>query len=467
MTPADPSPPSTAGPLLPGKYWLPLIVAFMVTGAILAVSELSWRALDATRGEAAEGMGLQSKVLELQSALHEAESAQRAFLLTRNVDYIPSFRAAVDRLRPLRQQLRESAPLDRTARSRLADFQETVALQEAELHRSMERAQAGDFEAALALIQAPQGRQLAARARAEAVALISSGGLQAVSRAAEWEASVDASRSGILAIVALNAALIALMALLLIRDTRRARENERIHASYAARLEAEVADRTLQLSSLSKYLQTQSEDERAKLASALHDELGGILTPAKMDVTWLEGRVGQRPEVAQRLSRLSALLDSGIDVKRRIIENLRPSTLDHLGLAATVRWHVEETCQAAHLECALELDPELGRLPPGLEIALYRVVQESVDNVVRHARARHLTLRLGKREETIVLEVTDDGVGLRHAVDAERQAHGITGMRQRLAAVGGTLEIEQAAEGGTRLRAVVPLLAMDDRAAAD
>jgi len=467
MTPADPALPAPDGPLLPGKYWLPLIVAFVVTGAILAVSELSWRALDATRGEAAEGMGLQSNVLELQSALLEAESAQRAFLLTRNIDYIASFQVAVERLRPLRQQLRESAPPDRTARTRLADLQEAVALQEAALQRSMERAQALEFEAALEQIQAPQGRQLAARIRADAVALISTGGLQAVSRAAKWEASVDASRSGILAIVGLNAALIALMALLLIRDTRRARENERIHASYAARLEAEVADRTLQLSSLSEFLQTQSEDERAKLASALHDELAGILTPAKMDVTWLEGRVGQRPEVAQRLSRLSALLDSGIDVKRRIIENLRPSTLDHLGLAATVRWHVEEACHAAHLECALELDPELGRLPPGLEIALYRVVQESVDNVVRHARARHLRLRLERREATVVLEVTDDGVGLRHTAAAERQAHGITGMRRRLAAVGGTLGIEPVAEGGTRLRAVVPLLSMEDREAAD
>lgn len=467
MTPAEPSARDpNAGPLLPGKYWLPLLVAFLVTGAILGVSELSWRALNASRGEAAQGLALQSKVLELQSTLNEAVSAQRAFLLTRNPEHEATYRTAIERLRPLRAQLRDLAAHDRLALTRLADLQEAVALKESDLQRAMERARAGDFDAAIAPLHSPESRGLSERIRAQATALLAGSEEQAVSRTAEWEASVDASRSGILAVVGVNAALIALMALLLIRDTRRARENERIQASYAARLQAEVADRTLQLSSLSKFLQIQSENERANLARALHDELGGILTPAKMDVTWLEGRVGKVPDVAQRLARLSILLDSGIDVKRRIIENLRPSILDHLGLGAAVRWHVEETCETAGLKCSLDLDPKLGRLPPELEISLYRVVQETVGNVVRHARARTLHLQLQRLEAAISLEVSDDGVGLRDPAEAERQAHGISGMRQRLASVGGSLGIEQAAEGGTRVRALVPLV-QEDRAAAD
>src|SRR3989442_14306843 len=117
----------------------------------------------------------------------------------------------------------------------------------------------------------------------------------------------------------------------------------------------EIARRTQELSSLSAFLQTHYERENARLARELHDELGGILTPAKMDLAWLETRLADEPQYAERMGRLSALIDKGIDLKRRIIEDLHPSLLDHLGLASAVQWYAEEACRAANIQCRLKV----------------------------------------------------------------------------------------------------------------
>src|SRR5436190_17812668 len=152
------------------------------------------------------------------------------------------------------------------------------------------------------------------------------------------------------------------------------------------------------LESFSGFLQLQYEREKAALARELHDRLGGLLTPAKMDLAWLEARLGSDPQYAPRLKRLSDLIDEGIDLKRRIIEALRPSLLDHLGLASALQWHVDDACREAGVKCRLAIDDSIGRLEPELEITLYRMVQEMVANVVRPSRASSLEMELAPRE---------------------------------------------------------------------
>src|SRR5207253_2545418 len=109
----------------------------------------------------------------------------------------------------------------------------------------------------------------------------------------------------------------------------------------------EIARRTQELSSLSAFLQTHGEREKARLARELHDGLGGILTPARMDLSWLQERLGNDPQCGERMSRVSALIDQGIDLKRRIIEELHPSLLDHLGLAPALRTASASTISSA------------------------------------------------------------------------------------------------------------------------
>ena len=226
-----------------------------------------------------------------------------------------------------------------------------------------------------------------------------------------------------------------------------------------ARVEAEVARRTQELASLSAFLQTNSEREKAALARELHDELGGILTPAKMDLAWLQSRLGEDPDFRERMGRLGNLIDQGIDLKRRVIEKLRPSLLDHLGLASALQWYVDETCRAATIEPHLHISKTLERLPPDLEIALYRLVQEAVTNAVRHSKAAHLDLTLERTPRGVHMTVSDDGIGIENLEAAKKAAHGIAGMNHRLRSINGTLDVHSLSGKGTRVEMFVPLAA--------
>ena len=220
----------------------------------------------------------------------------------------------------------------------------------------------------------------------------------------------------------------------------------------------DLGRRTREVSALSAFLQMDYEREKARLARELHDELGGILTPAKMDLAWLEARLAGDAQYQERMARLSALIDQGIDLKRRIIENLRPSLLDHLGLAAAVQWYVDETCGAAKIASRVTTS-KLERLSPDLEIALYRVVQESVTNAVRHSKATRVELMIERTGEGVRLCISDDGVGIADLERARKASYGLAGMTQRMRALNGTLDISSAPGKGTCVEAFLPLAA--------
>jgi signal transduction histidine kinase len=220
----------------------------------------------------------------------------------------------------------------------------------------------------------------------------------------------------------------------------------------------EIAERTEELSSLSTFLQTHYEREKARLARELHDELGGILTPAKMDLAWLQDRLSGDTQCGEKMARLSALIDQGIDLKRRVIEELHPSLLDHLGLGTAVKWFAEEACRNAKLQCNVTVSPKLERLGPDLEIALYRVVQESVGNAVRHSHATHVDITLERTADGLHMMVTDDGEGIASGDGNGRHAqHGLAGMRQRMRALDGSFDVRSMPGKGTRIEAFVPL----------
>ena len=219
------------------------------------------------------------------------------------------------------------------------------------------------------------------------------------------------------------------------------------------------------LADLSNFLQLQTEREKAALARELHDSLGGLLTPAKMDLSWLEARLGNDPKYAPRLKRLSDLIDDGIDLKRRIIEGLRPSLLDHLGLASALTWYVEDACRDANVSCTLRIADDLGRLAPDLEITLYRLGQQLVRNVVQHSGAKRLDFDLERQDGGLQLAVRDDGTGIADVENALR-SHGFGSMVQRVKSVNGSFDIDSAPGKGTRIEILVPLQAKKEPAGA-
>lgn len=225
-------------------------------------------------------------------------------------------------------------------------------------------------------------------------------------------------------------------------------------------LDSLVERRTRELSALSTHLQDLAEKEKSELARNLHDELGGLLTAAKMDLSWLQTRLAAEPALAepavqQRLQQLGAVLDEAMDVKRRVVEDLRPSLLDHFGLATALRAYLETVSAKSGLACDIEIAEE-EPVPKELAIALFRVVQEALTNIVRHAAAHHVRLRLASNERAYLLALSDDGAGIDLESPAFAWPRGLASIRHRVWALGGELTLRGTPPHGSILEVEVP-----------
>src|SRR2546429_400099 len=223
-------------------------------------------------------------------------------------------------------------------------------------------------------------------------------------------------------------------------------------------LELQVKRRTEELSQLSTHLQSLAEQERSALSRELHDELGGLLVAARVDVSWLEDRVATSdPEVQAHFKRLHEALQAGVEVKRRVVENLRPSLLDNLGLFPALRWQVADSCGRAGLHCTERYPPEELDLTPEASIAIFRIVQEALTNIVKHAQARNVEVSIESRHQSLIVRVRDDGVGLPLEPRQASGPHGLAAMRHRALGLGGQWHALRAMGGGTEIEVRLPL----------
>ena len=220
-------------------------------------------------------------------------------------------------------------------------------------------------------------------------------------------------------------------------------------------LESLVEARTRELSALSTHLQELAEEEKSELARNLHDELGGLLTAAKMDLSWVQSRVTD-PALQERLAQLGDVLDEAMDLKRRVVENLRPSLLDHFGLPTALRAYVDAACAKAGLRAELDLPEDAAPMARDTAIALFRIVQEGVTNIIRHASARSVVLRFAPESDAYRITLRDDGSGFDAADPRFHASHGIAGMHQRVRALGGRFDIDSTPGAGTTLRVSIP-----------
>jgi signal transduction histidine kinase len=251
--------------------------------------------------------------------------------------------------------------------------------------------------------------------------------------------------------------LLAVAVRLLVKDFWRQEKARQEQTSERQRLEQIVGERTTELSELTTYLQSVTEREKAELARELHDELGGLLTAAKMDLAWLQGRASARePEASVKLGNLASGIDEAMDVKRRVVESLRPALLDHFGLATALKSYFEETCQKAGLKCAVRVPHDLEEIAPEVAIALFRVAQEALTNIIRHAHAGNVELRFEAGAANFHISIVDDGVGIEASRLSGRLSHGLVGMRHRIDRLGGRFSIGVNRPRGTRVDVTVP-----------
>ncbi len=242
-------------------------------------------------------------------------------------------------------------------------------------------------------------------------------------------------------------------------------------------LESRVARRTRELSvalgqlrELAAYSEKVREDERTRIAREVHDELGSLLVALKMDVNWMDKRLGeqqQRSEDEARSMRgrlqskcrnMSRLIEEAVDNVGRIITDLRPSILDHQGLWAALEWQAHEFARSAELRLAWAMDDTEGvELPEPAAIAVFRIFQEMLSNVGRHARASALTVRIGITGGQLQLVVQDNGCGAAAQAFEAPTAYGVMGMRERARHFGGDIFITSEVGQGARFCLQLPI----------
>jgi PAS domain S-box-containing protein len=242
-------------------------------------------------------------------------------------------------------------------------------------------------------------------------------------------------------------------------------------------LEQRVAVRTAeltaaleQLRALSAWTDSVREEERTRIAREVHDELGSLLVALKMDVNWLDKRLGEQagrtPQAAQdmrlemrcKCHGMSGLIEQAVDNVGRIITDLRPSILDHQGLWAALEWQAHDFAQSAELELDWHLEAGAGPEPVGpAATAVFRIFQEMLSNVARHARAHRLGVAIAVSEDTLDLQVSDDGVGAALQAFGAPTSYGVRGMRERALHFGGSLDIRSDIGRGSTFHLRLPL----------
>lgn len=226
-------------------------------------------------------------------------------------------------------------------------------------------------------------------------------------------------------------------------------------------LEARVRRKTRELRLLAAHIEDARETERARIARELHDELGQELTALRYTVTFLRQRYQRDPgSIEGNLDELEGLLGRTAATTRNLVSELRPPVLDELGLAAAVEWLLQRTEERTALVCRLS-SGEQGDISGEAATAAFRIVQEALTNVVKHARASRVDVAIGVREGALEVSVRDDGVGLPPSPRARprgpgKGGMGLIGMRERAGALGGELRV-QSGKGGTTLSVRLPL----------
>ncbi len=254
----------------------------------------------------------------------------------------------------------------------------------------------------------------------------------------------------------------------LIADAIIRSHNEEELARYRDQLEERVKERTRdleqvrsQLRNLSHRLQSVREEEKARLAREVHDELGQDLTALKLDLAWMERRLKEQPKALEgKIETMSRFIDDTISKVQKISTELRPAVLDVLGLAEALKWQGREFENRTGIKCAFTIEPDPLELDAERSTALFRIFQETLTNIIRHAKADVVNVQCRKKEGEVVLMVADNGCGVDPKKISDPHSLGLVGIRERALAYGGEVTIDGQSGTGTTVTARLPLAAL-------
>ncbi|RYF01806.1 MAG: histidine kinase [Comamonadaceae bacterium] len=436
------------------KMAISLPLALLAVSVLVGINEAGYlRSHDAVNA-LARTHTTRAALDRLMQNMLDAETGLRGYLLTGDERYLAPYEKSVSTINSNLDELRGLFLLSAEDLEDFAQLSRQISRKMSELDLSQRLRRQNNDDAWKFVLSTDVGKENMDAIRALAGRLIDRSTQRTEHSTAEILRSLMLSRLGI-ATVAMIGLLAFYMYLRQAIALQAANEREQeVLARERDRLEHLVRERTASLTELANHLQQVREDERGHLARELHDELGALLTAAKLDVARLKSRVDVNvPEIAERLKHLTETLNSGIALKRRIIEDLRPSSLFNLGLTASLEILTREFADRSALEVDVNL--ETVDLPDTAQLTIYRMVQESLTNIGKYANATKVLVAVHNYPTHVAVQIRDDGEGFETS-KINPSAHGLVGMRHRVEAAGGRLTVTSQPGEGTLVSAILP-----------
>jgi len=434
----------------------PLLLALAAAAAavMLFISEGSYFRSVSTLNALGTMATARSSLQGLERSFLDAETGQRGYLLTERKEYLQPYDHALLQIDAAFRFLQQYYAEEPDPLALLTQLRKVADTRLSELALTIELHQQGRGSATRDLVLTDIGREQMEAIRTLSAALLARETLRVEQSRRDIYRTLMLSRIGIAALsgISLLALFMYLRKSLLLHLQQQ--EQQRLLQAERDRLEIEVAQRTTKLTELTHHLQTAREDERGRLARNLHDELGALLTAAKLDAARIMPRLaGSAPEARERLVHLVGTLNSSIALGRRIIEDLRPSTLSNLGLATTLEILARDFAERSGVQVHCQVQPV--RLEANAELVIYRVVQEAITNISKYAKAGQVWITLAMVDGQVEVSVRDDGVGFDTAIE-QGSVYGLVGMRFRVEAEGGTLTLHSEPGQGTTVQVRLP-----------
>lgn len=436
------------------KMAVSLLLALLAACILIGINETGFSRSTGALDDIAEASRTRGSLNRLLQDVLDAETGSRGYLLTGDPRYLDPYNGAVAGITQRLDNLRVLYTANADEFATLSQLGRNVQRKLAEMELSVRMRKQGNEDAWKFVLLTDVGKEHMDAIREQATKLIDANTARMEVSQVQVRRALLLSRIGIAAV-----AMAGLLAFYLyLRQSTvlklAGEEQQQILQQERDLLERQVRERTATLAELATHLQQVREEERGHLARELHDELGALLTAAKLDVARLKSKLGtQAPEFAQRLQHLTETLNSGIALKRRIIEDLRPSSLSNLGLTASLEILAREFGERSGLEVATNLEPV--ELDDSSQLTVYRLVQESLTNVGKYAQAEQVDIRVRNEGGQVEVDIRDNGNGF-DTEGVRASTHGLAGMKHRVEAAGGRLSVESSPGQGTRITAVLP-----------
>src|ERR1700729_232999 len=445
-----------------GRWYLalpPILVIGFLLGLFFLAAAGQTR-LNMTNERAHSSQLREQALNDFAGLITDAESAQRGYLLTGESAYLIPYANFVTRIGQALDRLHDAYGGDEN-NSEFHALRVLTGKELGELEDGVALLKKRGISPTASVVGTDVGKRTMDSISAIIATMRSEEAGQAAAANAEWQEDFHLSRWASAAGATLNIGLVLLAIWLVYSDMRRRARQAAALRDQKLQLELEVEARTSELAALSTHLQGVSEQEKSALSRELHDELGGLLVAARMDLSWLQQRLPTAdPSIEQRFKRIHDSLSAGVDLKRRVVEELRPTLLDNMGLFTALRWQYKETCRRNGLRCTETIPENEMKFSPDAAIGVFRIAQEALTNILKHSEAKSADLFISIDGDTFFLRVTDDGKGIPSGRLATSTTHGLVSMRHRIAGLGGTWDLGSPDSGGTVVTARIPLARM-------